>query len=92
MPDSELCDRIFERGADAVVARIRFVRRNQIRHVPDHEKIARVGVEQNRRIDPGVGTGDHACARMLSVPELVEQFGVAGEQVLWKLRKPSISL
>ena len=54
----ELRNREFQRGGHAVTAAVSLERRHEIGDVPDHEDLARIGVENGRRVGPAVAAGD----------------------------------
>ena len=69
--------RVLQRGADAVVAGIRFIRRDQVRDVADHEKVSGIAFRDQSGVHARVGTGDDQTPGMLPVLQLVEQLGVS---------------
>src|SRR6476659_3001890 len=61
----------FDGGARAVIFALRLVRRHQIRHVAKDEKLARLGIEDRRYVDPRVAAGDrHRSRRLAELGEL----------------------
>jgi hypothetical protein len=62
-----------QRGAGTVRRVVVHARWNQVGHVAHHEQIARLGVGEDRRIDPRIGAGDHHDLRPLLDRELVEE-------------------
>ena len=90
-------DRVFQRGADAVVMAVRFVGRNEVGDVADDEQVAGGGVEQQDGVHAGVAARDDQRVGILSgaqvfvdvvfraIPrflEALETGGKAFEQVL----------
>ena len=71
--DLEVDDGEFQRRAGAVPADIERARRYQVGDVPHHEQIARLGVGENRRIDPRIRAGDHHHFWLLLDSELLEK-------------------
>ena len=56
--DVQVADRVFQRGADAVVMGVRLVGRDKVGDVPDDEQIAGRRVKEQDRVNPGVAAGD----------------------------------
>ncbi len=67
--DLELGDRKLQRRRDAVAARSRLERRSEVADVADDEHLARLGIEDDRRLDPAVRTGDDQHLGALALRE-----------------------
>lgn len=68
--DVQVADRVFQRGADAVVMGVRFVGRDKVGDVPDDEQIAGRRVKEQDRVNPGVAAGDDEGVGMLADAEV----------------------
>ena len=62
----QLLHRKLKRSGNAVQAGCGFERRDQRGDVANHEDLARIDIEDLRRIDPAVRTGDHQQFRRLA--------------------------
>lgn len=69
--------RVFQCGADAMVPCIRFARRDQIGDVTDDKEIPRRTLREQRRVHPGIRTGDHQNSGILTMFQLIKQFRVS---------------
>ena len=68
--DVQVADRVFQRGADAVVMGVRLVGRDKVGDVPDDEQIAGRRVKEQDRVNPGVAAGDDEGVGMLADAEV----------------------
>jgi hypothetical protein len=67
MRDLQIPHREFQRGTGAMVIVVRRIGRHEIGDVADDEQLARLRVQQQRRIDPRVGARDHQDFGLLAV-------------------------
>ena len=77
MADVQVADRVFQRGADAVVMGVRLVGRDKVGDVPDDEQIAGRRVKEQDRVNPGVAAGDDEGVGMLADAEASTSSGRA---------------
>jgi hypothetical protein len=87
--DIQLGHAEFQRSRDTMASAAGFEWRNQVSDVADHEYLARVGVEDGRRIRAAVTAGDHNRSRGLALGELLPSLPRRFETIG---AKPSIAL
>ena len=90
MADVQVADRVFQRGADAVVMGVRLVGRDKVGDVPDDEQIAGRRVKEQDRVNPGVAAGDDEGVGMLADAEVFINIVFSGQyHVFWKRWNPA---
>ena len=89
MADVQVADRVFQRGADAVVMGVRFVGRDKVGDVPDDEQIAGRRVKEQDRVNPGVAAGDDEGVGMLADAEVFIILFSGQYHVFWKRWNPA---
>src|SRR5262249_44238183 len=61
------------------------IRRHDVARIPQDEKLARLGLRQQVRVDARVRAGDEEHRGRLTLAELVEEFFLGAEDVLLEL-------
>jgi hypothetical protein len=88
--DLQHLNREFQRRRHAVMARRGFIGRHHRGDIAHHENLARVDVEDLRRIDPAVAAGDDQHLGALSLAQLFPAFAAGRPARSRKRRYPAI--